>query len=912
MKRSQVLAVTVVALMMLSALPAQPALAATPYTEKLNVYIAGSSALWYFTFGGINGSSKLTALESSPGLSWYNITAIKTGSWLSDFQVFGPRGYNLLPVPFIPSQGLFLTVGSDTFADASGAASALGSYLLTSFTSLSNGTGTYSFYSPVAFTNLMPNTLLKFLPSSAGGFSKAITSALESTDSPFVVLEGRNTFPGFSHALVVGSIATPALDSNGKPSLLSYFGSSLSSLAASNHSSSSVIQMRFLDGVVKSTDSAVVSNDNAQFSGSYTLSLAPGKKVTKINATVAELPVPLLATRTVDKGVLQTNDDLAVTITLRNLATAATVTSVRFSDSWWNTTGSFKFLGGNFSAPKTGIAAGGSITPVYRLQYTGTTPGNLTIPASVVRYSYSVGGQSFNATAVLNPIRLSLGADDAVLVTTVQPSGGLGKSVGAQQSLDVTVTNVGTQPASSVVVAGHSISGLAAKTGSSPGGSATVTLAISAAGLTQANSTASYAATYQDSAGHELNATSNVASIVFSHASMKLGFVALDVESQISTLSNQVTNLTLSFATSNLGPTNVTSFRAVVSLPAGLGCGSVSGKPVGTNGVSCSGGRLTIAYPLLNASSALNAYMKYNLTGGSNFYLPPFSFSSVQAGENVTGMSNPVAVPAGLVVSKGFTPARLFGGMGSTVAVEATNVGGLKVYNASVATTIDSFDALAGASSLTKSAPSIAAGGNLSLTYSVTTSQVFGNLTGAVATSNFYFGATSFTVHSVGPTVQIYQPLGVSIYAVPSTPTEGRNFTIGVQVTNPSGVSVSNVLFTLPVPSGLGLSRLQNASVSGGVLTFSVGTLAAHSSATATASAVASSGITIPFARAALTFQYAGTTINGILPSKSGIAIGEDVTTRYVIPTAIVLLALLVVAFYVRRQASASAPASQK
>ncbi len=912
MKRSQVLAVTVVALMMLSALPAQPVLAASAFTEKLNVFVAGSSALWYFTFGGINGSSKLTALESSPGLSWYNITAIKTGSWQSDFQVFGPRGYNLLPVPFVPSQGLFLAVGSDTFADASAAASALGSYLLTSFTSLSNGTGTYSFYSPVSFTNLMPTTLLKLLPSSAGGFSKAITSALESTDSPFVVLEGRNTFPGFSHSLVVGSIATPALDSTGKPSLLSYFGSSMSSLVASNKSSSSVIQMRFLDGVVKSTDTAVVRNDNAQFSGSYTLSLAPGKKVTKINATVVELPVPLLATRTVDKGVLQTNDDLAVTITLRNLATAATVTSIRFSDNWWNSTGSFTFLGGNYSAPKTGIAAGGSVTPVYRLQYTGTTPGNVTIPGSVVRYTYSVGGQSFNATAVLNPIRLSLGADDAVLVTTVQPSGGLGKSVGAQQSLNVTVTNVGTQPASSVVVAGHSISGLAAKTGSSPGGSATVTLTTSAAGLTQANSTASYAATYLDSSGHRLNATSNVASIVFSHASMKLGFVGLDVESQISTLSNRVANLTLSFATSNLGTTNVTSFRAVVALPAGIGCGSVSGNEVGTTGVSCSGGKLTIAYPLLNASSTLNAYVKYNLTEGSNFYLPPFSFSSIQAGENVTGMSNPVAVPAGIVVSKGFTPAQLFGGMGSNVAVEAANVGGLKVYNASVATTIDSFDALSGASTLTRSAQSIAAGGNLSLTYGVTASQVFGNLTGSVATANFYFGATSFTVQSVGPTVQIYQPLGVSIYAIPSTPTEGKNFTIGVQVTNPSGVSVSNVLFTLPVPSGLGLSRLQNASVSGGVLTFSIGTLAAHSSATATASAVASSGITIPFAKAALTFQYAGTTISGILPTKSGIAIGEDVTTRYVIPTALVLLVLLAVAFYVRRQASPNAPASQK
>jgi len=88
--------------------------------------------------------------------------------------------------------------------------------------------------------------------------------------------------------------------------------------------------------------------------------------------------------------------------------------------------------------------------------------------------------------------------------------------------------------------------------------------------------------------------------------------------------------------------------------------------------------------------------------------------------------------------------------------------------------------------------------------------------------------------------------------------------------------------------------------------------LAAKSSVTASASAVASSGITIPFDKAKLTFTYAGISINGVLPSKTGIAIGEDVTTRYLIPTGFILLAVLAVAFYVRRKAATSAPSSPK
>jgi len=104
----------------------------------------------------VNGSGSLSAFESTPGLASYNVTAIKTVGWASDFQVFGPRGYNLLPVPFIPLQGLFLTLGSDSFSHASASAAALDPYLLTSFTSYSNGTGSFVFYSPVSFNDLVP------------------------------------------------------------------------------------------------------------------------------------------------------------------------------------------------------------------------------------------------------------------------------------------------------------------------------------------------------------------------------------------------------------------------------------------------------------------------------------------------------------------------------------------------------------------------------------------------------------------------------------------------------------------------------------------------------------------------------------------------------------------------------------
>jgi hypothetical protein len=166
------------------------------------------------------------------------------------------------------------------------------------------------------------------------------------------------------------------------------------------------------------------------------------------------------------------------------------------------------------------------------------------------------------------------------------------------------------------------------------------------------------------------------------------------------------------------------------------------------------------------------------------------------------------------------------------------------------------------------------------------------------------------STHAPGPKVQIYQPLSAQITTSPAIPTEGKSFDLRITIANPTGVAVSNVFLSLPIPSGLTLSQLQGASLAGGALTVSASSLSPHSTLNATAVGVASSGITVPFSQAKFTFIYGGVTVNGKLPSQ-GIAIGEDVTTRYLLPTGLVLLALLATAYYMRRKVSTSAPASQ-
>jgi len=891
------------ALFLFASIPLQQASAQQNYTEKLNVYIAGSNALWYMTFGGINGSSKLTSLENTRGLSWYNVTAIKTSGWQQDFQVFGPRGYNLLPVPFTPSEGLFLTVGSDNFTVASKAAKALGSYLLTHFVSSSNGSGTFSFYSPLSFGDVVPKTLLTFVPSKAGGFAKAISpTSFSSTPSPIVILEAKATVSGFAHSLVLGSITSSGLDTSNRPNILGYFGTAITSLRASNHSTSSTIRVALLDGVVASRDPAArVTNNTARFSGSYTLDvrLLPAKRVTRLNATVVEQPVQLLASRSVDTGVLRTKGNMSVTITMTDLSSTIPISKLSFTDDWWKSTGIFKLVS-NTTFP-TSIAPGSTVTPVYVLQYTGTTTGRMTIPASVIRYSFNVEGSNFEGRAVLNPVPLSLGADDAVVLAYLTVPGGVGKSVGYSQNITVVAKNVGTLPASAVTIAGRPVAGLA-----DHGGSQSVQVTQSAQGLLGINQTRAYSVTYRNPNGASYNSTTNLAEDIFSHTLMKVGLPNFYVTENLVPLDKGVVNVTLSYVVSNGGLANLTSFFAGGQLPQGLGTCLAKGS-----GIKCAGGHVSLNYTSIQPGITERAYLKFNATNPQSYILPPLAFRTLTYGINLTGKSNAVGVPTGLVMTKGYSPSQLFGGMTSRVSVLATNAGSLPMFNATISTSGDSFDLLTNSSVTSKTVAVIAPGGNVSFSYGVVASPTSGIFQSTNVIANFYFGGSFFLTHVPGPTVTVYRPLGVTISTSPSTPIEGKSFKILVSITNPSGVDVSDVLFRLPIPSGLSLSQLQNANFGGGALTVSSSTLAAHAKVNASASGVASSGIIVPFNRATLTFSYAGSTVGGRIPTQ-GIAIGEDVTTRYLVPTALVLLALLATAYYVRRKAQPTAQASPK
>ena len=905
MKHAKLAALLLLFSMIIAGLPAvQPTSASTPFTETFTGYVSGSNALWWLSFNGINATSSLAAAEASPGLLWYNLSAIRTTTWVQDFQLFGPGGYNLLPVPFIPTEGLFITVGAANYQDAATAARAFGIFMVTSFTSFSNGTGSYTFYSPLSFTPVIASTMLRLLPTKLSGFATAISRSIFPTLlSPMVTLGGVKAESGFARTLALGSITSKSLSTTNKPNFLAYFGGSDVSINASKSSALSVIHFKFLDGIAKTKDSAAtVVVNQAQYSSEYTLVLSPGKKISGVNITVSQVPQPLIANRVIDAGTISTGQNVSISVSLFNPSNTTALKNVTVNDNWWVGKG-FRLVSGNASISVSSLSATATVSPTYVLQYIGNESKLLTVPRAVVKYAYIVGGTSgvsFPGHAVINPIQLSLGMQSPVLFAYATPVKGATPITGEAQTVRVWVSNVGSQTASAVQVSGQTVSGII------PNGKAFFDVPLKAPTLISGNATTSFSVTYKNLLGTTLNASTNFIPIVFSHASMSIGYVTLTMSTTVSQLKNSSgTKVSLAYSATNAGAVNATVTSTAGMLPSGVQCGA-SGSTY-----ACSAGTFTLNLGTLVPRKVTKTIVNYTLPHASDVIFPPVALAWTTSGFNLTGSSDAVAVPAGLSVTKSYSINQLFPQVSTSPAVHATNAGPLHVYNITMSTPTDVFAKLVGSGSQSKSRVDLGPGESYGFNFTESANGVKGNFTSETVSSTFFFAGRSFSQSWPGPRVTVYDKPTAAVIASPLKPQEGRPFSLAITLSNPGGVPISQVEFVLPIPIGVTVTPGDGTTVSSGSLHVSVPILAPHAAITANATAVSQSGVAIPFDGATLKFVYGGSNPNGAV-SGQGIIVGENVTSRYLIPTALMFVVLLGVSLFVRRMARPTAPSSPR
>ena len=289
-----------------------------------------------------------------------------------------------------------------------------------------------------------------------------------------------------------------------------------------------------------------------------------------------------------------------------------------------------------------------------------------------------------------------------------------------------------------------------------------------------------------------------------------------------------------------------------------------------------------------------------------NYLGEPGQVSTTYFGLTLHTAGSAFLVPAGVVVTRTDSPNPVFAGQNETVTVQIVNHGSLPVYNASVKTNQDVFDkALSG--SLHQAYATLGPASTQSFNYSVE-AVTPGNHTTAAISVAFAFGgfAAAYTVFPNN--VLVYKDVQATTSTKPSTPVEGADFTLSLNVQNPSSADVTNVSVSIPIPQGLTIVNASSGlDVKGRTVSFSLASLAAGATSGRSVTLRATTDGTINLGNGSLTFQYLGATIKGIV-SIPAIVVGVDLPLRYELPIGLAVFLTIAVAFYMHRKLTVPQP----
>ena len=896
MKKSAFILFLVASVFILPALSTSHAASPSGYSENLNVYVAGSNALWSLNFQGANSTQSIVQVESLSGLASYTLTAEKTSNALSDFQIFSQDGYRIVGLPFLPNQGVFLTVKADTGSTSDRAASYFDDYLRTRFVQVSSTGGMTTYFSPIDFNNIAVPTLFKLMPSGANGFTSIVNAThFLKLLAPNIGLSGVRGSSGFVRTISLSAMDSSVTQADGKVLFAKMLGLGNGSIASSSVAGTSTVNVHVLDGFVTSEDSARVVNNLVNLSGSYSLSAPLGRKISPNVTVVQELPV-ISATRILDRGSAQQGDTISITLNLKNTAVAGIAQNIVVDDNWWKAyPGVFQLSRGNSSFKVGQLGAGKDYTNAYVLTVTGSAKSELTIPRVVSSFNYTGGGRIFQGRAAFNQAQIRLNDVGPAVSISATVDRRSGSPLGLETHFFVTVTNSGNGPALNLKVQNLTLPSLA-----QGGGTTTFNFTLGYVSLADSNITRVFTAQWQTPGGTTESLASNAATVLFSHTNMAVPYLVSTANATIPQVTGPVRSLNVTYEFGDRGGANSSVFQGSVALPSGISC-AVRNSTV----AKCAGNRLTVEYAALNSKFPSILTAALNVTQPDNYVVLPMALSTNYMNMTLHGWSSPVALPLGLTVTKEFSPSPLFPTMSSHVTVRVTNLGASNLYNASVSAPEDSFDTLSGAGVNAKVFTSVSPQGQYGFNYTVTIQKTAaGNRTVSPVVASLIFAGLTQNILFAQPALQILSPPSLSMTTDPKTPVEGTAFAAQIVVTNPAPVGVDSVHVVVPLPTGLDvINPPSGVSVSGRSLTVDRSTIAARSSYAVNVSLKANTGLALDLSKATLNFSYRGSTVSGSVPSSS-ITVSEDVTARYIEPIVLAFFILLLFVIVIRRRAS--------
>jgi len=870
------------------------AASSSPFSQRLDVYTAGSNDIFLITLSPVNATKPaLVSAESVPGVTAYQITVIKSTGASPSSQLFWNNGYKVLKIPFVPDQGVFVNITASSQSAAQSAATNFDNFLGTNLVLIGSGGGNYTYFAPEDF-GIGGDAIFSFVPAAEKGLASLFTATtLLDQPSPTIVLTGVRSGSSFIHSVSYGSTNTHVVASNGTFALGSAWNLSANqTFTASSTATSTTVNIHSLDGLISSPDAAKITNHNSNFSGTYSIGVSAGA-VFKPNVTILSDPPVLSVTRTIDKGSASSGDLVTVSLLFTETAGNKTqVNNIALNDNWWtNYPSLFSLTAGNSSMSVSSLGGGQSVSRDYVLKVASSASENIVIPAATTTYSYAVGNVTVSASTQTNQVELRTNNPGPDMELTASPSIASGSPIGTAGQYAVTVTNVGSSPALDLKVGSSTNPTLL------PGASWKVNTTIPLATIVGRNLTQSFTLGWTLPDGTQASLVSNPANVVLSHSGILIPFMQFELSSTPSSAAVIAGKLNATYTLSNVGsaPGNATVSQ---TFPSGMTCKDVVGNSNGTAACTSSSA-FTLAVVGLKQGGTVTGTIQVAF-GRDNYIAQPGVITTTVSALTLVTEGTGYVVPAGISLQKSYSVNPVFQGENDTINVKVTNVGSLPIINATVSTIEDQFDTTASGSP-NQVYPTLAPGASENYSFVV---HVFlsGNQSTGAASVSYAFGGFQEAYTAPAPYVLVYKPVHASVSLQPATPSEGKDFVLSVDIGNPAALNVTNVSYSLAIPSGATIVNYSSGvQLSGRTISINLNSLGGGADYVGTVTLRVPTDGTVNLPAGTLSFRYLGDTILGETATTT-ITVGIDLLLRYEIPVGVAIVITLGVAFYFHRR----------
>lgn len=874
-----------------SAGPARMAGTPTPYSERLDIYIVGSNDYWQARLGPVNSSQPaISAAEAVSGVTSYELTAVQNVVADPSSQLFWKDGYDIIKLPFEPTQGAFLNVTAASQSAAQSVANDFDSLIGANFVQIGSSGGNYTFFSPASFS-IAGAAIMADVPVAEGGLADIFTaSSLSTLPTPTAILTGVLSGSSFVHVVEFGS-TQPDVTAGPQLIFAEAVGLQNSTLRSSPRAPSQVF-IHVLDGLIETTDAANVSNDQRAFTGVYSLHVPQGSPILP-NVTLLQNPPVVAATRTLSTGSTSSGGYVSVTLTLSNVALVGTADNVTINDDWWKAYPSlFSLSAGNSSFSLPSLAAGQSVSRAYSLRITSTNATDFTIPSAAVSYEYGDGGVFVTASSATNQNELRVNDPGPAMTIQVSTTVRSGVELGWPVDYQVSVTNTGDSPALNLNVDGSTDPTLI------KGGVWQFNVTLPVTSLLDWNTTRTFTLGWTAPDGSKGALTSNVVREYFSHADMLVPLMRFTVTpvSLFSALRLGTMNATYTLV--NGGSHGSTSASVTETLPQGMACKSVVSGPA-----ECTASGFTLSTGAMAMGGDVKGTVVVTFLH-DNYIADPASITATYGNLTLHTAGNAMLVPAGVLFTKTYSPGPAFAGENQTVSLQAVNQGSLPVYDLNISSSADSFDTLLSGNTHAVFS-SLQPGETQSFNYTVNLTTA-GNYSSAAISASFLFGGTVQNFDYSSSAVSILKPVKLILTTDPASNAVGSDFRLLLDLQNPSSVTVSNVTATVQLPQGLTLVGKSNGlTIRGNLATIYLATMAPGYWTNQSVTLKASSAGSFNFGATSLSFQYSGATIQGPISSHP-IVIGIDLLAEYWLPLAMgVIVVMVIVGVFAYRKFSA-------